>query len=371
MLPENRRRVEAIFASRPERDEAKDRELIRKMHTDGEPVTLKLAGGERTLTNLEDKIKVFASWRIERIQSMILGTNVGLDFFDVVNLTGDELPVIINNNPTMKPIKFHSTTAAGRTYNSPPIEYGQETVIEPMLLTSDEASYDVKNIRLGKTTSEIINAVDERIAKSLDIEIDKLCWELIESAMKPVFSSPTNYYIFDDRVTSFPTSNIIAAPSNGLPGISPRIFKNIGRHINLLGAGVQLRNLYIPAQDYASIWDWPEHPTPITGGTPMIKPTETVPDSVKDTIWNTGALPVILFGHRCNLVITNTRASGAVYFNTNVPVGKMFTKTEMDDTKTDDKVFDTGKVRTRLEKWLAMAVLDTNIPYVGKALYNP
>ena len=75
MLPENRRRVEAIFASRPERDEAKDRELIRKMHTDGEPVTLKLAGGERTLTNIEEKIKVFSYWSIEIIKKLKIAKN--------------------------------------------------------------------------------------------------------------------------------------------------------------------------------------------------------------------------------------------------------------------------------------------------------
>lgn len=377
MLPINRQRLEPIFASTKEKSPdqiAKDKELTRKMHLASEDVAIKmLDGSEKVYSDYKKKVEIFASWRIERVQSLIFGNNVATDFFEVINLEDDELPIIINDNPTMKPLVFHSTGTGGKTYYSDPIEYGQETEVNPIFLTSDEGLYEVDNARTGKTPDSVIRNVDLRISSSLDIEIDKRCWSLVNSIIG-AFTSPTKYYVFDDRVVDFPTTNLIAAPSNGLKGVSPQVIKNIGHYVNLLGKvggqQVALRNIYVPAVSLSSLWDWPTQVAAVSGTGSVEKPTQTVPDEVKNQIWKTGSAPVTMFGQTFNLISVNTLPAGAVYGTTNIPLGRLWTKASLDRSLVRDETYDENKIYTKVRKWFAAATVDTAVPFVVKALYN-
>lgn len=364
MLDTNSRRIQAreqvytdFLAKEGKTREEARRELISKMKE------MHATGGNAILE--------FNSYRKLVVDSLIMGHNIGLNFFESITLADDELPIIVNNNGARKPMTYHTASEGGGTYESAPIEYGQEEEVRPYFITSDEKWYNVDNALTGKTPTEIIDNINADVADSLDISLDTIAWNLAKTALG-TFTEGTDYYIYDKRVKNFPTTNILNLTALPDVGVTPEVFKAIGGYILRLGKiggiPVRIKNIYLAPEALMDCWNWVNIVAGFSGGT-VVDPKKTIPNSVRDTIWQTGVMPD-LFGQNANIVPLNILEPGEVYFDTNVPLGNFWTKPSLDKDLTKDNTYEDNRIYYKLRKWVCHAVPSTKKIFFGKVIYN-
>jgi len=373
-LDKNKETIKADIASFVETTKdmtvVEKRQLMVDMNTDGKSVTYVNRFGQIvTQTDLSEKIKDYASWRIVPVDNIIkTSDNVGLNIFEVQNLTGDELPIIVNQNPSGSPAKYYVAGDGGATYYKGPAEYGVETTIEPYFLVSETKSYRISDAIRGRAPQKVIDDINEDLASSLNIEIDKICWQMIDNVIG-VFPS-TTLYVYDKRITNYPTTNYINIPAEG--GLTPNVFKKIFQYGLLLGSKngrkVNIKNIYLSVEALTSFWDWLDIVSGYAGGD-FVNATGTVPSDIRSQIWRSGTI-TNMFGYTVNIITVNWLPTDVAYFDTTESAGFFWTKTELDKVLTKDKEFDFNKIDTKLTKWVAHCLPDTHRPFVGKVKYK-
>jgi hypothetical protein len=286
---------------------------------------------------IETKRNEYDKQRDLIVDLIVRANMIGMDFFQLVELTGSQVPTYRYKNVREAiPINRVANFGKGKTvvYTD---TYGSASVTLQQHETA-EVIYPVWDLIQGFVDkSEEVNA---DLAYYETNYLDDMAWTCLNASFG---SFTTATWILDTKIKDAPTTNDIDLSSACQGSLNKRLFQGIVDHFARLEKPI--RAVYLPAALKSDIFEW----VSVSGSD--IGAADTIPADVQAEIWRTGGLkqgglvPPMIF---TNLLDGSTSGSIYAIAVTNTPCGYFYQKPEGHwvKTKEDGRFFKTQKFFT-------------------------
>ena len=196
------------------------------------------------------------------------------------------------------------------------------------MVTSDIVKVPKRSLLQGQIDKS--EEMNEDLAYSVVDKLDDMAWEALTAA---IGAFDDNVFILDPKIKNAPTTNDLDFSAACDGKITKDFYKGIMDHFARLN--LKIFNVDIPAVRLQDHLDW----VSVSGDD--IGAQETIPSNVQAKIWESGGLNLGA-GWIPKISPTNVlegEESGSIYcwVTATEPVGFMYTKPELDYTKTDDR----------------------------------
>jgi len=292
---------------------------------------------ESAKSELRDK--ELADYRIFELTSDVMASPFALGAFQNINLSAGELPAILTpmsrnlNTFTVRTISQNGGAREAQVRTSRSLaQYEMEMV------STDKVEYNLIDIQTGEV--EEFEKVNQKLQYDLEIKIDKWAQDQLDAAKTTSgLRDLLNFHSLIDT-SNLPDTNYIDldAVDAGNTGVwTVQKLKALLDHIAKFGAvagsgGVgesfTLSTIIGSPQNIRDPWDFIDLVSDFND-TDRVKPKETVPSSVRDSIFNTGMM-ASAWGFNWTWQPNGRISKGTGYALTTQPVGWYFTKSEFD-----------------------------------------
>jgi len=220
------------------------------------------------------------------------------------------------------------------------IEY---TLQEMLLLTSQKVFSPITSLMKGNISRFYQNL--ERVQKEMALDIDDIAKALVVASTEASGLRAKLLFHPDVVQASIPDLNYFDFSANtddyGEAGvITIQKLRALYDYCNRFSSDAEDDSTSLTAR---TLFINPARKTDITNFVTLVAaidgsgeedPANTVPNSVRDSIWSTGDF-VNLWGMNLTFVLLNSLAVNEAYVATNKPVGQLFTKPSMDEIRFD------------------------------------
>ena len=283
-----------------------------------------------------------AAYRQFELNNDVMASEFALTAFQNINLSADELPSIIRPRGrnfqrfTVRTIAQDGGARQDQVRTTKAFES-----FEMDMLATDKVEYPLFDIQQGEV--EGVEIANRELQYDMDMKIDKLAQDNIDGA-KTVsgLRDLLNIHPLID-VANLPDTNYLDLTGVDTAGVlSIGKLKTILDHVARFGAvpgdGVgetlSMSSMIISPQNIRDPWDFVSLVSGFGGGDD-VEPAQTVPNSVRDSIFNTGMF-TSAWGHNFSWLPNGRISKGKAYVFFSQPLGWFFTKTEFDQTLTWD-----------------------------------
>lgn len=269
------------------------------------------------------------------INTDVMASPWAMSAFQVVPLKSDTLPLIkFPRSRNHQRFTVKSVALDGGTSRNQWRETRDVLALEMEMIGTETIEYSTRNLQTGD-----INAgkdLERELKYDLSMKVDSLALANIDAAQ--VASG------LRDSLNIHPSIVVANIPDKNylnLNGTNPGILtldkvKQIVTHINRFGSAgdadekFSISSIQISPQNMEDPWDFVSMVAGWNVSDPNQElPKNTVPDSVREQIYNTGMI-TSAFGQKLSWVPNPQLAKGKMYVTTTAPLGWMFTKPEYD-----------------------------------------
>lgn len=329
--PENRReianRIEILKKNKFDRHDPEDRKKYGEL--------LKAAG----FAAKEDMsaMKELADYRMFELNYDVMASPWALAPFQMVNLQSDELPLItIPRSRNHQRFDVYSISIDGESEREQWLTTKDIIQMEMEMLSTDKVRYRLYDLQQGDVNDS--DAIQKELRYDLDMKIDELALAQIdagetETGLRAILSLHPKIV-----AANIPDGNYLdlnAIDDAGVLSIGK--LKTIIAHIAMFGSAgqadeqFQITNIQISPQNIQDPWNFVSMVSgwDTTAGGGETDPLKTVPEGVREQIYNTGMF-TNAWGYNFSWTPNPQLAKGRMYIFTNKPIGWLFTKTEFD-----------------------------------------
>lgn len=303
----------------------------------------------KKLADDKEVLKEYADELIPKVDLNVWAMMIASEFFRMGTVSiGEplwyELAYEIDSDMGIPYLSQH-----GGTPSETHVTDGDVVRVHPYLVTTPEVSTNKFSLRQGNISSE--QKIRTRSERNMSKMIDEDMWTLLREGLTNDLINDIGIEL-DDDYKNFPSTNDIDASSEEY--LTLEIFKKIADHFNRVNR--QIRNIYIPSNRLADIYDWVSIPAGHDDG--AHDSDDVVPSYLQDQVVRTGQLNN-LFGYPVNLVPVNVldgtegNDDGEIemWINTTAPAGEFRNIREFDDVFTEQ---DAKRIYVTMTKGMAM-----------------
>lgn len=275
------------------------------------------------------------AYRLFELTNDVLASPFALAFFQSVNLSADELPLI--KRPQSFLYNTFTVRSIGQDGGAKQDQWrttGQAETMEVELISTDKVEYPLWDIQTGNIS--VFDDINRKLQYDLEMHIDVLAEQNLQAAqMNSGLRDLLNIHPLIDE-TNIPDTNYLDL--NALfPGnagvLTIQKLKYMLNHIAMFGSvggadeQFSISSIIISPQNIRDPWDF----TDLTHETApnAVLPKETIPTPVRENIYQTGML-TNAWGYNFNWIPNPRISKGRMYVTTTRPIGWLFTKTEFD-----------------------------------------
>lgn len=303
------------------------------------------------ITNREARAEM-ASYRRFELTSDLLAIPFALSAFQAINLSNDELPMMVTP-PARQYFDVRWIGNDGGARQAQWTRQSSATTADMRTLATDKVEYPLMDIQEGDINTSAM--VDQELRYSMEMKIEDLAKASMDAGV--ITSGLRDILNIHPRINTnnIPDTNYLDLTSTtyGTQGyLTMERLKAILYHISLWTAGVTsdgpfaISSMIMSPQNRRDSWDytdvvtgWDSSAKPWdmngaaynrVGAGGYANPKNTVTKEQRDQIWSTGNHMASMFGFNW-LNQYNTRLDrGRLYVTTSKPIGWYFTKTGMD-----------------------------------------
>lgn len=275
-----------------------------------------------------------ASYREFELTNWVMATPFALSAFQAVNLSADELPLI--KRPRTRNLQRFTVRAMGQDGGARMDQWrttlSAET-LEMEMIATDRIQYPLIDLQQGNVNQ--LDYIQTELTYDMEMKIDVM-------ALAAIDASKTTSGL-RDLLSVAPLIDPLNIPDKNyldLSGSDPGVLtiakmKTILNHLALFGAvgdaehAVRIQTIMLSPQNLRDSWDFVSLVMNSFNGTTDVKPINTVPSAVRDSIYQTGMF-TSAWGYNWNWTPNGRISKGRMYVFTDKPLGWMFTKSEFD-----------------------------------------
>lgn len=303
------------------------------------------------ITNREARMEM-ASYRRFELTSDLLATPFALSAFQSINLSNDELPMMVTP-PARQYFDVRWIGNDGGARQAQWTRQSSATISDMRTLATDKVEYPLMDIQEGDINTSAM--VDQELRFSMEMKIEDLARASMDAGI--ITSGLRDILNIHPRINqnNIPDSNYLdlTGAGYGTQGyLTMERLKAILYHISLWTAGVTsdgpfaMSSMIMSPQnrrdswDYTDIvtgWDSSAKPWDMNGGTEnrvgaggYANPKNTVTKEQRDMIFSTGNHIASAFGFNWLNQYNSRLDRGRLYVTTTKPIGWYFQKTGMD-----------------------------------------
>jgi hypothetical protein len=281
-----------------------------------------------------------AQYRNFEITSDLLAMPFALGAFQSINLSADELPMII----TPKARQYFQVRYIGQD-GGPHQDQWRTTKsaenIEMNMLSTDKIEYPLMDLQQGDVNA--FSVINEQLRFDMEMKIDDLALQNLDSGkVVSGLKALLNIHPLINQA-NLPDTNYLDLTNTGTYGTAntwtlPRL-KALLDHISKWGFGfdpdgaITIQSMIMSPQNARDSWDYVDLVSGYNSANALVdSPTNTIPSSMRENIMSTGGMIQSGWGHSWTTQYNARLAKGRAYVFTNQPVGWFFTKSEWDKT---------------------------------------
>lgn len=283
-------------------------------------------------TNIKAQ-RELAEYRKFEITSDVMAVPWAMSAFQSVPLKPNELPMI--ERPQSKNFNSFNVTSIGvdgGRYNAQWRTTKEVETMEMGLMSTDRVEYSIMDLQQGDISQ--VDAINQRLLYDLEMKMDVLAKANIDAA-KVVSGLQATMNIHPSVVLdNIPDTNYLDLDATDTGKLTIAKFKTILALVSKFGSAggadvpITMRSVMISPQNLPDPWDFVSLVSGFSGGD-AVEPKNTVPDSVRNSIFSTGMF-TSAWGYNFNWVPNSQLAKGKMYIITDQPLGWVFTKPAFD-----------------------------------------
>lgn len=281
-----------------------------------------------------------ADYRQFELSNAVLATPFALSAFQTINLSDDELPLLVY--PRTRMTQRFTVRSIGQDGGARQDQWRtakSANAYEIGVLSTDKVEYPLIDIQQGNITE--VDNLNMELQYDMEMKIDQLALTNIQSMqMNSGLRELLNVHPLID-INNIPDTNYLnfqgtEAGQDGVLTITK--LKAILKHIALFGAAgamgdnnepMTIKTIFHSPQNIQDSWNFVDLVSVTGDSTDVVHPHQTVPEKVREDIYENGMM-TNAWGNRFSFTPNARISLGRMYITTNQPVGWMFTKSEFD-----------------------------------------
>ena len=291
-------------------------------------------------------MRELADYRAFELNYDIMASPWALAPFQQVNLQSNELPLItIPRSRNLQRFNVYSISIDGESERDQWRSTKDIVQMEMEMISTDKIRYSLYDLQTGDINES--DAIEKELRYDLDMKVDELALAQIDagetaSGLRSILSLHPKIV-----AANIPDANYLDLSGVDTAGeLSVGKLRTIIAHIAQFGSvgmadeQFQISNIQISPQNLQDPWNFVSMVSgwDSTAGTIEADPRNTVPEGVREQIYNTGMF-TNAWGYNFSWTPNPQLAKGRMYIFTNKPIGWLFTKTEFDKMlQWDDRV---------------------------------
>lgn len=279
------------------------------------------------------KAAEIAAYRQFEITNNVLSLPFALGAFQEINLSADELPLIVRP----KPQQFFTCRYVGQDGGARFDQWRTTQSAQQQLmrtLSTDRIEYPIVDIQLGSL--EEYDRVNASLTYDMEMKIDadaqaNLDAAVVESGLRALLN--IHPLVIQANI---PDSNMLDLSGQGVEGVLDiSKIKQILDYISRFGVGIDadgpfsVQSMHISPLNLRDHWDFVDLVSTFDGAGTPTDAQLTVPTGIREQIFNTGMI-TNAWGMQWATKPNARIAKGTMYVFSNQPVGWFFTKTDLD-----------------------------------------
>lgn len=285
---------------------------------------------ETTKEGQQTRLELNAYRQFEMLRDMY-AMPFAMAAFQSINLSADELPLIINP----KARQYFGVRYIGQDGGARQDQWREAKDIqqfEMRAISTDKIEFPLIDIQQGNVNRQTV--INDQLRFDMEMKLDSLAQDQIDAAKTT--SGLRDLLALHPLIiaANIPDKNYL-----DLTGTDPQVltiakWKTILSHVNSYGPGTDpdrsltISTVIMSPQNVRDQWDYINLVSGFAGvGT--VQPRDTVPIGVREDIFRTGMMNSA-WGYTWNAIPNNRIPKGRLYVFMNQPLGWFFTKTEFD-----------------------------------------
>jgi hypothetical protein len=282
-----------------------------------------------------------SDYRVFELNYDIMASPWALAAFQIVNLQADELPMIdIPRSRNLQRFTVHSMSIDGQTTSNQWITAREIVQIEMEMLATEKMRYRLWDLQQGDVNQS--QSIERELRYDIDMNVDALGLanlnaNLVTSGLRDVLKLHPNII-----AANIPDKNYLDLTASDAGKLTVAKLRTILTHIAQFGSAgsvdeqFQISNIQISPQNISDPWEFVSLVSGYdSSDANQDQPKNTVPSSVRDSIYNTGMF-TSAWGYNFSWTPNPQLNKGKMYVFTNKPVGWVFLKPELDRMLTWD-----------------------------------
>lgn len=290
-----------------------------------------------------------AAYRQFLLEHHIPASPFAMSFFQTINLSADELPLMVFPRPKNLQ-RFNVFTSSPNSVDLTSTQWQTSrdaTTITMEHMSSERVQYPLMDLQQGNLTEE--QNILEELNTDIDMKFDALALAMIDAnVMTSGIRSAISIHpsVKTAQVPDYNTLDLTGTGYGPTGKLTLPKLKEIMNHIVMVGSVDPTRQIrplsMIMAHTHQrDVWDFVSLVSGYDDSTIDSNPQNVVPSAVRDSIFNTGAF-ANAWGYTFKWELNSQLDPGVIYVPMSEPLGWMFTKSEFDkvhnyDASTDIK----------------------------------
>lgn len=280
-----------------------------------------------------------AAYRQFEMTGDIMATPFALAAYQTINLAADEMPMIVK--PRSRNLQRFTVRTQALDGGAREDQWRADITIsssELELLSTDKVEYSLWDLQQGNISAA--DQVNTELQYDMDMKVDSLALSNLQGAqtasgLRALLSIHPSII-----ASNIPDTNYLDLTNVGTYGVANTLtlarLKAILNHIAMFAAAdptraLTMTQILMSPQNIRDPWDFIDLVSGYdsSGTFGQNKPSETIPEPVREQIFNTGMFTQA-WGYKFLWSPNPQIAKGRLYILTNQPLGWMFTKSNFD-----------------------------------------